>query len=208
MKANDTLKALEGEPEIPSLMPRSSAASHKPIIAVSVLALSLVGVLGFAATRYFGKKEAPPEAAVDVASATVPKLKFQIPPAVVPSTVPVVKAIPVVDQTRVPSIEADLKTPAAAIPVRGTVGGQPTKSAVPVGDESPFGPTGAGTGSNSMQQGDAVDPSSTVGATGMAGEAQANLRRYQSQLGNMLGQLQGLTDKAAGGDGVSSFSVQ
>lgn len=207
MNAPDTLKALEGEPEIPSLMPRSSASSHKPIFAVSVLALSLVGVLGFAATRYFGKKEAPPEAAVDVASASVPKLRFQDPPVVVPSTAPVVKAIPVVDQTRVPSIEADSKGPATAIPVRGTVGGPPVKSAVPVGDESPFGPTGAGAGSNSMQQGNAVDPPSTVGATGMAGEAQANMRRYQSQLGNMLGQLQGLTDKAAGGDKASAAAL-
>jgi len=198
MKANDTLKALEGEPEIPSLMPRSSAASHKPIIAVSVLALSLVGVLGFAATRYFGKKEAPPEAAVDVASATVPKLKFQDPPVVVPSTVPVVKAIPVVDQTRVPSIEADLRTPAAAIPVRGTVGGPPAKSIVPVGDESPFGPTSAS---------DPAPSAGIPGSTGIAGEAQANLRRYQSQLGNMLGQLQGLTDKAAGGDRASAAAL-
>ena len=55
MNAPDTLKRLEGEPEIPSLTPRSSGSSHKPIIAVSVLALSLVGVLGFAATREIGR---------------------------------------------------------------------------------------------------------------------------------------------------------
>jgi len=197
MNAPDTLKPLEGEPEIPSLMPRSSASSHKPIIAVSVLALSLVGVLGFAATRYFGKKEAPPEVTMDVASASAPKLRFQDPPPVVPSTVPVVKAIPVVDQTRVPSIEADLKPP-TAIPVRGTVGGPPAKSVVPVGDESPFGPTSAS---------DPAPSAGISGSTGMAGEAQANLRRYQSQLGNMLGQLQGLTDKAAGGDKASAAAL-
>ena len=115
MNAPDTLKRLEGEPEIPSLTPRGGASSHKPIIAASVLILSLVGALGFAATRYFGKKEAPPEAAVDVASATVTKLKFQDPPILVPAPVPVAKAIPVVDQTRVPSIEADATAPAAAI---------------------------------------------------------------------------------------------
>ena len=144
MNAPDTLKRLEGEPEIPSLTPRGGASSHKPIIAASVLILSLVGALGFAATRYFGKKEAPPEAAVDVASATVTKLKFQDPPVVAPAPVPVAKAIPVVDQTRVPSIEADATAPATAIPVRGTASGRPTKQAVPVGDESPFGPSGAG----------------------------------------------------------------
>jgi len=206
MNAPDTLKPLEGELESPSLMPRSSASSHKLIIAVSVLALSLVGVLGFAATRYFGKKEAPPEVAMDVASATVPKLKFQDLPVVVPA----VKAIPAVGQTRVPSIEADLKAPAAAIPVRGTVGGRPTKSAVPVGDESPFGLDSAGAGATAMPQGNAQDPPTIVGATGnlgMAGEAQANMRRYQSQLGNMLGQLQGLTDKAAGGDKATAAAL-
>ena len=51
MTAPDALKRLEGEPEIPSLTPRRPASSPKPIIAASVLILSLVGVLGFAATR-------------------------------------------------------------------------------------------------------------------------------------------------------------
>jgi type IV secretion system protein VirB10 len=204
MNAPDTLKRLEGEPEIPSLTPRGGASSHKPIIAASVLILSLVGALGFAATRYLGKKEAPPEAAVDVASATVTKLKFQDPPVVVPAPVPVAKAIPVVDQTRVPSIEADATAPATAIPVRGTAGGRPAKQAVPVGDESPFGPSGAGGGSLASQQGAAADPPP---APGIAGEAQANMRRYQSQLGSMLGQLQGLTDKAAGGDKASAAAL-
>ena len=207
MTAPDTLQRLEGEPEIPSLTTRS-ASSHKPIIAASLLILSLVGALGFAATRYFGNKEAPPEAAVDVASATVAKLKFQDPPVVVPVpvqiAVPAVNAIPVVDQTRVPSIEADSTAPATAIPVRGTAGGRPAKPAVPVGDESPFGPGGTGTGSLALQQGGAADPPP---ASGMAGEAQANMKRYQSQLGNMLGQLQGLTDKAAGGDKASAAAL-
>ena len=45
MNAPDTLKRLEGEPEIPSLTPRGGASSHKPIIAASVLILSLVGAL-------------------------------------------------------------------------------------------------------------------------------------------------------------------
>jgi type IV secretion system protein VirB10 len=44
-------------------------------------------------------------------------------------------------------------------------------------------------------------------ASGIAGEAQANMRRYQSQLGSMLGQLQGLTDKATGGDKSSTAAV-
>jgi type IV secretion system protein VirB10 len=77
---------------------------------------------------------------------------------------------------------------------------------VPVGDESPFGPSSAGGtgGALALQQsgGAGVPP-----APGIAGEAQANLRRYQSQLGSMLGQLQGLTDKAAGGDKASAAAM-
>jgi type IV secretion system protein VirB10 len=212
MNAPDTLQRLEGEAEIPPLAPRGTASSYKQVIAAGVLILSLVGVLGFAATRYFGKKEAPPEAAVDVASATVTKLKFQDPPpAQVPAPAPpaaAVKAIPVADQPRVPSIEADAPGQAAAIPVRATAGGRPTKPVVPVGDESPFGPGSAGGGSAvgavAAQQGATMD---SPPAPGIAGEAQANMRRYQSQLGNMLGQLQGLTDKAAGGDKASAAAL-
>jgi type IV secretion system protein VirB10 len=63
---------------------------------------------------------------------------------------------------------------------------------VPVGDESPFPAEG---GAAAPSQSPSEPP-----AGGMAGDAQANLRRYQTQLGSMLGQLQGLTDKAAGGD--------
>ena len=201
MNAPDALKRLEGEPEIPSLTPRRPASSHKPIIAASVLILSLVGVLGFAATRYFGKKEAPPEATVDVASATATKLKFQDPPAMAPAAVPAAKAIAVVDQARVPSIEADSTAQGKAIPVRGTVGGRPQKQTVPVGDESPF---TAGGAAIAPAQYAAADPPPT---TGITGEAQANMRRYQSQLGGMLGQLQSLTDKAAGGDKVSAAAL-
>ena len=213
----NTLNRLDGEPEIPSLMPRGTA-SHKPIIAVSALALSLVGVLGFAATRYFGKKEAPPESAAavaDVASATVVKLKFQDPLVAAPTAGPAVPAAKTVavaattqatDQTRVPSIETDPGTSAKAIPVRGTVGGRTTRAAVPVGDESPFSAGavsgggfggGAGVGASAMSQSGAGDPPA---ASGINSEAQANLRRYQNQLGGMLVQLQGLTDKATGGE--------
>ena len=137
MNAPDTLKRLEGEPEIPSLTPRRSASNLRPIIAASVLLLSLVGALGFAATRYFGKTEAPVAPTADVASATATRLRFQEPPAAAPpvanvATGPSVKAI------AVPSIEADAAVQARAIPVRGTVGGRPPKPTVPVGDESPF----------------------------------------------------------------------
>ncbi len=103
------------------------------------------------------------------------------------------------NQTRVPSIEMDSTMQAQAIPVRGAAGGTPQKVRVPVGDESPFGTSAAG-GTRSTPQYTAATPPS---AAGMAGEAEANMRRYQSQLGHMLGQLQGLTDQAAGSDSGS-----
>ena len=198
MSTADELKRLEGEPEIPSLTPRRPPSNHKPIIAAGVLVLSLVGVLGFAATRYFGKKDVPAETTGDVASATATRLKFQDPPAptIAPDAV-AAKAAPVVNETRVPSIEADSTAQAKAIPVRGTVGGRSQKRAVPVGDESPFGSEGAA----AAPQNNAAEP---LPATGIAGEAQANMKRYQTQLGGMLGQLQSLTDKAAGGDKASA----
>ena len=192
MNAPDTFKRLEGEPEIPSLTPRRSASNLRPIIAASVLLLSLVGALGFAATRYFGKTEVPVAPTADVASATATRLKFQDPPAL-PTTVASAAPAPSVRAIAVPSIEVDTPAQATAIPVRGTVGGRSPKPTVPVGDESPFATGSAPT----VPQYNATEPAP---GAGIAGEAQANLRRYQGQLGGMLNQLQGLTDKAAGGD--------
>ena len=197
MSAPDTVTRLEGEPEIPSLTSRRGTSNLRPIIAASVLLLSLVGALGFAATRYFGKTDAPAAPTADVASATATRLRFQEQPAAAApvanvATGPAVKAIAVVE-ARVPSIEADATVQSGAIPVRGTVGGRPPKQTVPVGDESPF---ATGSVAVAAQYG-VVEPPPGAGITG---EAQANLRRYQSQLGGMLTQLQGLTDKAAGGD--------
>lgn len=203
MNAPNTLERLDGEREIPSLVPRSSTSSHKPIIAVSVLALSLVGALGFAATRYFGKKEAPPEVALDVASATATKLKFMEQPVAPAAASAPAKAIALAGQTRVPSVEADAGGVATAIPLRGATGGQPRRQTTAVGDESPFSNGGAVTGQAFSPNG-AMDPPP---APGIAGEAQANMRRYQSQLGSMLGQLQGLTDKATGGDKASTAAA-
>ncbi len=203
MSAAGELQRLEGEPEIPPLTPRSTASTHRPLIAAGVLAMTLVGALGYAATRYFGKKDVPVEAAADVASATAPRLKFQDPPAPlpVPATGPVAaRATDVAIATRVPSIEAELDPPASAIPVRGTVGGRAQKKAVPVGDEAPFAVEGAPVPAPS----NAVEPAP---ATGIAGEAQSNMKRFQTQLGGLLGQLQNLTDKAAGGNKAAAGSA-
>ena len=81
MSTPDSFKRLEGEPEIPSLTPRRGASNLRPIIAASVLLLSLVGALGFAATRYIAKTEAPVAPTADVASATATRIRFQEPAA-------------------------------------------------------------------------------------------------------------------------------
>ena len=196
MNAPDTFKRLEGEPEIPSLTPRRGASNLRPIVAASVLLLSLLGALGFAATRYFGKTDAPVAPTADVASATATRIRFQEPPALPPPPLTSAASVapgPSVKAIAVPSIEADAAVQASPIPVRGTVGGRPQKQAVPIGDESPF-TTGSAT---TVPPSSAAEPPPGAGITG---EAQANLRRYQGQLGGMLAQLQGLTDKAAGGD--------
>lgn len=222
MTAPNTLQRLEGEPEIPGLTPRRNPNSHKPIVAAAVLMLSLMGALGFAATRYFAKKATPAEATMDVASATVSKLRFQEPPAGGSAAPAPVRVIASTDQTRVPSIEAEATAPATAIPLRSQAGGRPAKVAVPVGDESPFGPAGSERsdrteraalpdrydgGALAPQRLGGTDPLPTAGPAGLAVEAQANLRRYQNQLGAMLGQLQGLTDKAAGADKTTAADL-
>ena len=110
MNAPDAFKRLEGEPEIPSLTPRRGASNLRPIIAASVLLLSLVGALGFAATRYFGKTEAPVAPTADVASATATRIRFQDQPAVPPPPLTSAASVapgPSVTAIAVPSIEAD-----------------------------------------------------------------------------------------------------
>ena len=76
MTSKDELVRLEGEEEIPPIAPVRTSTGSKPLIAGAVLAMSVVGVLGFAATRYFSKKEAPVEKSADVASATATRVKL------------------------------------------------------------------------------------------------------------------------------------
>lgn len=195
MTTKDELVRLEGEEEIPPIAPVRTSTGSKPLIAGAVLALSVVGVLGFAATRYFSKKEAPMEKSADVASATATRVKFPDPPparAPTPAIPPAADPTPTTSGTRVPSIEQGGDMQAQAIPVRSsTGGGAVAKRAVPPGDESPFTtPPGASASPR-------VGATPTGQAAGVA-EAQANLKKYESQLGELMGQLKGVAGQAAG----------
>ena len=199
MTTKDELVRLEGEEEIPPIAPVRTSNGSKPLIAGAVLALSVVGVLGFAATRYFSKKEAPIEKSADVASATATRVKFPDPP---PARAPTPAIPPAADNTtpttggtRVPSIEQGADVQAQAIPVRSSTGGATSgaaaKRVVPPGDESPFTtPPGAGAAPR-------IGAAPTAQGAGVA-EAQANLKKYESQLGELMGQLKGVAGQAAG----------
>ena len=195
MTAKDELVRLEGEEEIPPIAPVRTSTGSKPLIAGAVLALSVVGVLGFAATRYFSKKEAPIEKSADVASATATRVKFPDPPparAPTPAVPPAADTTPTTNGTRVPSIEQGVDVQAQAIPVRSSAtGGAAAKRVVPPGDESPFTtPPGAGAAPR-------IGAAPTAQGAGVS-EAQANLKKYESQLGELMGQLKGVAGQAAG----------
>ena len=70
---------------------------------------------------------------------------------------------------------------------------------VPEGDESPF-TTGNpdGPAEQAMSNPESAVGRTPAGAPIATTDAQASLRRYQTQLGSMLGQLQNLTDRASG----------
>lgn len=195
MTAKDELVRLEGEEEIPPIASVRTSNGSKSLIAGAVLALSVVGVLGFAATRYFSKKEAPIEKSADVASATATRVKFPDPPparAPTPAIPTAADATPTASGTRVPSIEQGGDVQAQAIPVRSSApGGAAAKRVVPPGDESPFTtPPGAGAAPR-------MGVAPTAQGAGVA-EAQANLKKYESQLGELMGQLKGVAGQAAG----------
>lgn len=195
MTTKDELVRLEGEEEIPPIAPVRTSNGSKPLIAGAVLALSVVGVLGFAATRYFSKKEAPVEKSADVASATATRVKFPDPSPVrapTPAIPAAADTTPAASGTRVPSIEQGGDVQAQAIPVRSsTGGGAAAKRVVPPGDESPFtNPPGAGAAPR-------IGAAPTAQGAGVA-EAQANLKKYESQLGELMGQLKGVAGQAAG----------
>jgi type IV secretion system protein VirB10 len=213
----DALSPLPGEPTLPPLVPPASSSHLKTFAAAAGLLLSLVAVLGFAASRYMGsKKDAAAEAPVEVASAAAPRVTFKEPvslaappPAALPAAPPDAASQVTTPPPQVPGIEVDGMVPvgAQAIPLRGgaTAGGVQRARVVP-GDESPFTAGAVGVAGTSQTAGD-VGPAAAGGPTGPIGtDAQANLKRYQTQLGGMLAQLQGLADRAGGGAGSSTGS--
>jgi type IV secretion system protein VirB10 len=208
----DTLSPLPGEPTLPPLVPPASSSHLKTFAAAAGLLLSLVAVLGFAASRYMGsKKDAAAEAPVEVASAAAPRVTFKEPvslaappPAALPAAPPDAASQVTTSPPQVPGIEVGGMVPvgAQAIPLRGgAMAGGVQRARVVPGDESPFTAGAVGVAGTSQTAGD-VPPAAAGGPIGS--DAQANLKRYQTQLGGMLAQLQGLADRAGGGAGSST----
>lgn len=194
------LQPLDGEPTIPSLAPPPAQGHIKRAAAVVALVLSLLLVGGFVAYRFVVSRSTakPPPAA---SAAPVPqKIQFEAAASAAGSTLattaaPRAAAPGAPTQPRVPSIEGE---PSAAIPLRSDAGG-PARStaatAVARGDESPF----------SSDRTGRVDEPSTP--RDMKNEAQANLRRYESQVGGMVAQLKALADKATSGGADASATA-
>lgn len=197
--STDTITPLDGERGIPALAPRRDNAATKKIVAAAIMVVSLGAVGAFIFTRFIGGKTPPPPSeSQDVASSRVQPLKLGDPPARAASS-PSAAAVTVVGSTtspgavRVPSIEPTAGE-AEPIPVRGTSQSAPRgataqRVAIRPGDESVF------IGDSTSRSVATAQPQSPVS------EAQANLKRYESQLGGMLQQLQGVADKASGRGG-------
>jgi type IV secretion system protein VirB10 len=202
MSTPNVLTPLPGEAVLPPLVRPASASNLKTLAAAGGLLLSLVAVLGFAASRYWGgSKDKTTEPPAEVAAATAPRVTFKdvpLTPVVSPVVPGAAAADPTLQSPRVPSIELDgaEPPPGQAIPLRGAGPGTAARR-LPVAavDESPF-TAGLGVGTAAGTPHSATEP---VPPAAVGTDAQANLRRYQTQLGGMLAQLQGLADKAGGG---------
>lgn len=198
--SQDTITPLDGERGIPALAPRRDNSGTKKVVAAAIMLVSLVAVGGFVFTKFMaGKTPPPPTENQDVASSRVQPLKLGEPPAraaSAPAAAPTIVAGAAASPAgvRVPSIEPTGQ--AEPIPVRGATqtagrgGATAQRVALRPGDESVF-------------IGDSTSRSVATGQPqGAVAEAQANLKRYESQLGGMLQQLQGVADKASGRGGA------
>lgn len=212
MNANAQLQPLDGESEIPPLEPPKANNSAKRVVAVLILGVSVVAVLAFVVYRSVKARASTQAVAEEPSSAPAPappKVPFEQAvaaarrspspvdaPASAPSTQPVV-----------PGIQAE---GAAPIPLRsGTTPADTNQRAgqgpvVARGDESPFSGDFTSRGSGLLPESDVADPSAPAG--NMAAQAQANLKRYQAQVGGMVAQLKSLTDKATAGGANAAFA--
>ena len=209
--SDNVITPLEGEPTIPGVAtPKPSAKNTKQLVAVAVLALSVVSVVGFAISRYFARPADIPEKAVstpDVASAQAPALKMP-PPASSPaasqaaSLASAASGATSTSGTAVPSL-APGEGDAAAIKVRGNGGATSASSAnthkVMSPDDAPmFSAGGApdmrGTAAPvTDSRYDAMSQQAGRDGASPIADARASLDGYKRQLNGMLDSLQAMT---------------
>ena len=193
MTQPNMIEPLEGEAVIPGVTTEKPKRTNiRQMVAVAVLALSVMGVLGYTAVRHFahGASADTPDktAAPDVASGRVAKLDMTPPPTKANSApVPLASA----SGARVGEIDPD----ATPIPLRGAgagagSGGQTQKVMSP--EDAPIFAAGAAPD----MRGTGQRPSGTPDA-----KPASALENYQKQVGPLVQQLQRL---AAGEPGAAS----
>ena len=190
MTQPNMIEPLEGEAVIPGVTTEKPKRTNiRQMVAVAVLALSVMGVLGYTAVRHFahGSSADTPDktAAPDVASSRVAKLDMTLPPGKAASSAPIPLAS--ASGARVGEIDPD----ATPIPLRGAGGnGQAQKVVSP--EDAPIFAAGAAPD----MRGTGQRPSGTPDAKPLSA-----LENYQKQVGPLVQQLQRL---AAGEPGAAS----
>jgi len=188
MTQPNMIEPLEGEAVIPGVTTEKPKRTNiRQMVAVAVLALSVVGVLGYTAVRHFahGATADTPDktAAPDVASGRVGKLDMTPPPSRAASSTPVPTS-----GVRVGEIDPE----ATPIPLRGAgAGGSGQGQKVTSPEDAPIFSAGAAPDMHGADRGQR--PSGTPEA-----RTASALENYQKQVGPLVQQLQRLASGEAG----------
>jgi len=191
MTQPNMIEPLEGEAVIPGVTTEKPKRTNiRQVVAVAVLALSIMGVLGYTAVRHFahGASADTPDktAAPDVASSRVAKLDMTPPPSKAANSAPVPSAS--ASSVRVGEIDPD----ATPIPLRGAgAGGSGQAPKVISPEDAPIFSAGAAPDMRGADRGQRA--SGTPEA-----KSPSALENYQKQVGPLVQQLQRLASGEAG----------
>jgi type IV secretion system protein VirB10 len=189
----NTLEPLDGEAVIPGVTnARPANANLRRVLAIAVLAISVIGIVGYTVVRRFISPgaEAAEKPAPEVASADARKLDMPQPPKINNNAprAPSPAALPSTSGTRVGEIDPDV----APIPLRGSSAQGGTQTTKPIDpDDAPMFAAGAMPASRAF---DGTQASTTAPDV----KASAALENYQKQAAPLLAQLQRLTNGNAG----------
>ena len=198
-----TSPTLNEEAAIPPLTPPPKRSSTRQVLAAAALGLSVFGVLGAFAYKSITKRQEAVAPPAEAAVASTPKVQFSDTP---PETIQTAKsAAPAASAPGQPgyAVPAIEKSKAEPIPVRpnNTGAGAHPHRAQLEGDESLFPVKTSDAGAGPMSRDIISYPDNPTGA------AQANLRRYQDQLGGVVAQLKSLSDTATRNPGTSTAAA-